>query len=187
MTDLAGRQPDFRIRKTRAALAGAVVALVTEKPYADVTIGEIAERAGIGYATFFRHYPDKAALLADVAGALVTELTAIIAPALRAQDNAGAALAICAFVRERWTLCRALLGGGASDAFSDFVLDRVISQDLPKDVNFARDLPAELAAGHATIVVMYVLRWWLKQEKEDYDISEVAKMIDRLALGPIKP
>src|ERR1700679_1120953 len=59
---------DPRVTKTRAALAQAVLALASEKPFTDVTITEIAVRAGVGYASFFRHYKDQDALLAVVAG-----------------------------------------------------------------------------------------------------------------------
>ena len=66
---------DPRVAKTRAALAESVLALASEKPFAEVTITEIAERAGVGYASFFRHYRDKDALLADVADTLVDDIT----------------------------------------------------------------------------------------------------------------
>src|SRR5471032_1530884 len=77
---------DPRVTKTRAALAEAVLALAAEKPFADVTITEIAERAGVGYASFFRHYKDKDALLSDVADTLVNDLIAIIMPAMQNDD-----------------------------------------------------------------------------------------------------
>src|SRR5689334_4808121 len=54
---------DRRIVRTRNLLAQALVALTLEKNYDAVTIREITDRAEIGYATFFRHYPDKDALL----------------------------------------------------------------------------------------------------------------------------
>ena len=58
---------DARQVRSRNALTGALLALIEEKPFDQLTIREITGRAGTGYATFFRHYPTKEALLADVA------------------------------------------------------------------------------------------------------------------------
>jgi AcrR family transcriptional regulator len=97
--------PDARITKTRAALSEAVLALAGEKNFNDLTIAEIAERAGIGYATFFRHYPDKEALLADVADVLIDELIGQMMPALLAEDTLSASIELCRFVQKRHTIC----------------------------------------------------------------------------------
>ncbi len=47
--------PDPRVQRTQTALAKAMIALTLERGYAAITIRDLAERAGIGYATFFRH------------------------------------------------------------------------------------------------------------------------------------
>ena len=58
---------DARQVRSRSALAAALLELLEERPFDQLTIREITARAGTGYATFFRHYPDKEALLHDVA------------------------------------------------------------------------------------------------------------------------
>ena len=50
---------DKRVRRTRQALAEALIALTMEKGYEPVTLQEITDRAGVGYRTFCRHYADK--------------------------------------------------------------------------------------------------------------------------------
>jgi AcrR family transcriptional regulator len=69
---------DKRVRRTRKALAEALISLTIEKGYEAVTIQEITSRAGVGYRTYFRHYADKDALLQDVLQATVTELRPLI-------------------------------------------------------------------------------------------------------------
>src|SRR6516164_8196261 len=60
-------QDDRRIQRTQKALRDALIALALERGYEAVTIRDIADRADIAYSTFFRHYPDKEALLRDMA------------------------------------------------------------------------------------------------------------------------
>lgn len=50
---------DRRIRKSRKAIDDACWSLLREKDFAAMTIGEIAQRADINRATFYRHYADK--------------------------------------------------------------------------------------------------------------------------------
>ena len=47
---------DRRVRRTRRALAEALVALASTRPYETITIRDITDRADIGSATVFRHY-----------------------------------------------------------------------------------------------------------------------------------
>ena len=59
-------QEDRRIRRTRKLLNNALVALIAEKAYDEITVQEITERADIGHRTFYRHYAGKDELLMDV-------------------------------------------------------------------------------------------------------------------------
>jgi AcrR family transcriptional regulator len=50
---------DRRVRRTRDALGDALLALVQEKPFDDITVQEVLDRADIGRSTFYAHYRDK--------------------------------------------------------------------------------------------------------------------------------
>jgi AcrR family transcriptional regulator len=50
---------DRRIRRTRDTLGDALVELIREKPFDDITVQEILDRAGVGRSTFYTHYRDK--------------------------------------------------------------------------------------------------------------------------------
>jgi AcrR family transcriptional regulator len=79
-----GATPDRRVRKTRRQLHGALVELISELPYADVTIDMITERADVARATFYAHFDDKGALLESVADELIAELSAELVPRVSA-------------------------------------------------------------------------------------------------------
>ena len=102
---------DARIVRTREALRQAMVELAAEAPLDAITVRAVAARAGVGYATFFRHYADKDALLGDVADALTGELLQRVAPMLMQKDRLAAARSLCDFVSERLPICTALIAG----------------------------------------------------------------------------
>jgi len=55
---------DSRVRQTRAALLGALPALMIERGYERITIQNVLERADVGRATFYAHFDSKDDLLA---------------------------------------------------------------------------------------------------------------------------
>src|SRR5215469_15714083 len=59
-------QTDLRVRRTQANLREALIGLIEEKGFDAVTVGDIAERAMVNRATFYRHYPDKYALVTGI-------------------------------------------------------------------------------------------------------------------------
>ena len=50
---------DRRILRTRDALGDALVALMHEKNFDQITVQHVLDRAGVGRATFYAHYRDK--------------------------------------------------------------------------------------------------------------------------------
>ena len=63
-TDRAARL-DRRVRRTRRALADALMSLLNEKRYEAVTVQDILDRADVGRSTFYAHFLDKDSLLLD--------------------------------------------------------------------------------------------------------------------------
>lgn len=68
---------DRRVRRTREMLRAALLSLMQEKRYDEITVTDILDRAGIGRSTFYAHYRDKDALLLsgfdDIRAALAAE------------------------------------------------------------------------------------------------------------------
>ena len=54
---------DRRVQRTRKVLQEALVALMLEQPYDNITIQHIIDRANVGRSTFYAHYRDKDDLL----------------------------------------------------------------------------------------------------------------------------
>src|ERR1035441_4291233 len=53
------RKPDPRVRHTRETLGDALVKLMHEKPFEEITVQHILDRAGVSRSTFYTHFSDK--------------------------------------------------------------------------------------------------------------------------------
>jgi AcrR family transcriptional regulator len=64
---------DPRIARTRRSLQEALFELARERELDEISIADIAERAGVNRSSFYQHYSDKDTLLADAIDAVVEE------------------------------------------------------------------------------------------------------------------
>lgn len=60
---MKGTQGDRRVRRTRQLLTHALLALLRERRYDDITVQDILDRANVGRSTFYTHFYDKDDLL----------------------------------------------------------------------------------------------------------------------------
>lgn len=174
---------DARQVRSRKALTGAMLALLEEKPFDQITIREISARSGTGYATFFRHYTDKEALLGDVASQQIAELLAMTTPVLYDANSYASTLALCRYVAEHRALWSALLTGGAAS----IVREEFIRQARQLAVHSIKPqswLPSDLGVVYGTGGTIDLLAWWLAQE-DDYSPEQIAGILNRLIIAPL--
>lgn len=174
---------DARQIRSRNALTGALLALLLEKPFDQLTVREITNRAGTGYATFFRHYATKEALLGDVASEEIAELLGLTVPLLHAASSGESARVLCAHVGEHRKLWSALLTGGAAGIVREEFIRQ--ARDLTSSMIVSADwLPADLAVVHGTGATIDLLAWWLA-EGEEHTPGEIAQILHRLVIAPL--
>ncbi|QDX26444.1 TetR family transcriptional regulator [Sphingomonas suaedae] len=174
---------DARVVRSRAALRAALIELVGERPFAEISVAALTERAGVGYATFFRHYPDLSAVLTEVADGLIAELLELLVPLLRARDGLAVMRALTAEVAARRQLAHALLTG-AGDSMRQTITRRAIDQAMAAPTDTPGGLPRELAVTHLVGATLTILTWWLDRAPETA-ADDVAAMLDRLVLAPV--
>lgn len=173
---------DARQVRSRKALNEALLALLEEKPFDQLTIREISARAGTGYATFFRHYETKEALLGDVASEEIAGLLAMTVPILDEADSFESTRALCRYVGEHGKLWSALLAGGAAGIVrNEFIRQARL---LPYASRSKDWLPADLGVVHGTGSMIDGLAWWLTQGTS-YSADQIARILHRLVIAPL--
>jgi AcrR family transcriptional regulator len=180
------RAVDPRVERSREALRRALLDLLAERSFAEITIRDICGRAQAGYATYFRHYPDKEALLNDLASDGIGELLGRAMPVLYTADAHAACLALCSYVDEQRHLWSALLTGGAAGILrEEFVRQARSAASKRKRRTRPRSrLPADLALVFGVSGLIEVLAWWLSHRKER-TVEEMADLLEGLVVAPI--
>jgi len=173
---------DTRTTRTRPALCAALLSLLEEKSFEQVTIREVTARAGIGYATFFRHYPDKESLLDEIAERQIRQLIGMTLPILFTVDSRSSAQALCAYVWEHRTLWTALLTGGAAGTLKDEFI-RQTQQLAAETTTGAAGIPSDLRVLVPVAGVIEMLAWWLRQG-DPPSVQHMAEFVDQLVISP---
>jgi AcrR family transcriptional regulator len=175
---------DARVVRTREALRQAMVDLAGERPLDAITVRAIAAEAGVGYATFFRHYADKEELLADVAEVLTKAFLNQVRPLLRERDRLGAARSLCAFVEEHLAIHKALIAGGAGETVRAGMLRQTL-ETVGRARGAAGSGPLDdLLLFHLVSAILNLLAWWLRN-LERVDAETMAQIIERAVLTPV--
>jgi AcrR family transcriptional regulator len=174
---------DARQVRSRNALTRALLELLEEKPFDQLTIREISARAGTGYATFFRHYATKEALLSDVASEEIADLLNRTLPILHDSNSYESTRALCRHVAEHRNLWAALLTGGAAGIVREEFIRQ--ARKLPREFAEVKSwLPADLGVVYGTGGTIDLLAWWLSQE-EEYSPEQIAGILNRLIIAPL--
>src|SRR5256885_7911666 len=162
---------DRRVRRTRAMLQDALMALMIEKGYEAVTVQEIIDRANVGRATFYAHFADKRSLLVSRLEDLRTALLQ------RQREKLGRGQAAGARSGGGFSFSKAMLehaAGGlplwkaiAGAESGAFVLRRLheMLADLARNDLAAMGMTRsstqrEMLAQHVTGAFMAVMTWW---------------------------
>jgi len=165
---------------TRDRLAQAAFDLFNERGYEQTTIDDIAERAGLGRATFFRHYRSKE----DVIFPDHDRLLALVAERLRTSGQPTALTAVIDAVRlvlahyldegevarRRYTLTSTVPALRDREIASVARYQRLFREFIAEwagDPGESASLRAELMAAAVVAAHNHILRRWLRGESAD--------------------
>ena len=161
---------DRRSERTRQLLSAALIELMLEQRYDEITVQDIIDRANIGRSTFYAHYLDKEDLL--VSGFTRVLDTLGLSPQQRGEGENQAPPSLARFfqhVQEHHQLYKALVHGGGIDRLfkkSHQHMRRNIEQHLAALIpaGQAPAAPLPLVADYLAGAILSMLTWWLDNE-----------------------
>ncbi|HEX6894376.1 MAG TPA: TetR/AcrR family transcriptional regulator [Bryobacteraceae bacterium] len=167
------RATDRRIQKTRKLLHDALMSLVREKPYDDIVVKEILDRANVGRSTFYTHFNDKDELLASGMQDLLRTVQAaeLSASGTRQERIIRFSLPVFEHIHRHREAGAAGMGARGRAVLHERlqkVLAGLIADDIRKALQSrrkaARQTPPELLAQYVASTFVLVLNWWVENK-----------------------
>ncbi len=178
---------DRRVRRTQRLLQEALIALVIEKGYRNLTIQDVARRADIGYRTFFRHYESLDDLLIQVTSKTLDELDQRLnlyqLETDRERTLLQKSIGLFQFVQERTAIFRVLLLDDNVRFTLQPLLQRV-RQRFMEALPPQNRIPPPILANHLVISTLALLRWWLEFDFP-YPPEKMGAIFMELIIQPI--
>jgi AcrR family transcriptional regulator len=175
---------DRRVKRTQKLLARALIALTLEKGYAAITIRDITDRAEIGYATFFRHYHDKDALLKDVVDVVLDDLTGLIKVPMSETSHELTGRLIFRYVEEHSEVVHVLLSSRGSTALVKKIVEAGTQSVFNQNAPVARStVPPEIAAYHLVTSTIALIQWWVEHDMP-YPSEQMGRIYEELIARP---
>jgi AcrR family transcriptional regulator len=172
---------DRRVKRTEKLLMDSLISLSLKKGYDQVTIKDITDQADIAYSTFFRHYPDKPALLAALVGEAVNSLRDLLSllPDKNPEDEGKL---LFQHVEEHEALYRVIFSSHGISNVLQPVLDD-IKRELVKQYRSYEQvlLPPDVVANHVVTSILAMVRWWLDSDRP-YSVERMGHIYSELII-----
>lgn len=193
---------DRRIQRTRLALRTALLDLLKQKNYDDISLEEITERANVGRATFYLHYKDKEDLILEEFSEMANERAETLSeipfsdwfpaddsPENKAQKHVSPRPLLMVFqhIKEHSDLYYILLKSAKSsrnyerirkvstEAIVAFVQNKLVTDPIP----ILFKVPIEFFAAYFSGALLSTVDWWL-EEGMHYSPEEMTVMFRSL-------
>jgi AcrR family transcriptional regulator len=191
------RGMDPRVRRTRKLLRDALIELIPEKGYNDITVKDITERATLNRATFYLHYHDKDELLEKGFDEIWNELTSKN-PLPVEEDGAlalnGTRITVMTdfeHLEKYDEFYRVMLGKKGAAEFTHRLVEHVYETTASRLEGIRGDLPSgpvpiDLVLKFIASAYVGIIQWWLENDKP-YSPEEMASFfIDLYNMSPFQ-
>ncbi|HEU5346399.1 MAG TPA: TetR/AcrR family transcriptional regulator [Ktedonobacterales bacterium] len=163
---------DLRVRRTRKLLWEALMAEMAERPFEQISVLDICERAMVHRTTFYKHYEDKYALLEQgmrqMYTALLLEHQHLPLNSYSVEHPPPYFVRLFEHVAQHERFYRLALGGDGigrfqrllRDYFADVVASRMREEHPAADLQLPIAIHAHFLAG----AILSLLAWWLERD-----------------------
>ncbi|OQY44570.1 MAG: hypothetical protein B6242_12470 [Anaerolineaceae bacterium 4572_78] len=181
---------DANIEQTRQFLHESMLDLIIEQKYEDITIRQIARRAGIEYKTFYRYYDDKNGLLIKIVKEIVSELQHVLSPPTTLEEVEQNALKGLDFVQKHAKILKAVFRSPTADILMEPLMSLALAEGYQhyrysyKQMGKFHDVPTDLVAYHFMPSLLQLLSSWVENDVPD-SLEEMRNHINRLIVRSV--
>ena len=184
------QKADRRSQRTYNLVSTAFAELLSEKPYEDIFVQDILDRAGIGRTTFYAHYFDKEDLLESMTEQILTMFTRQIAPSSTStSQRVVPSLELFEHIYQSPNQhLRALMRGRAGEPLWEAMqtaLSRAIEPGLATLSAEAQrgypPVPVPVVSEYLAGAFLTLLKWWLAADMP-YPPDQMEAIFQQLAL-----
>lgn len=171
---------DRRIQRTRQLLRDALITLILQKGYEDITVQEITDHANLGRATFYLHYRDKEELLMSS----LTETFEELSQSMATEDQQRP-LSLIAFrhAEQNQDLYRVMFSGqgtgGIVRQINAYIAERVQKRLVEQFSSLKLPVPLEVISQHIAGSLLSLITWWLENNRP-YTAEQMAQSFLKL-------
>lgn len=169
---------DRRVMRTRGTLGDALVELMQEKSFDEITVQQVLDRAGVGRSTFYAHYRDKDDLFLSDVEDFFGMMSTLLTRHGVSLDRVAPVGELFGHIAEMQELYKAMVASGKAEDvlelgrgfFARSIEERLLLGGVQME-------PVELKAyAHAMAGALFsLLDWWI-----DHGMAESPKNMDAL-------
>lgn len=160
------KKTDRRTQRTQHNLTHAMVDLVTEKRFDDITVQNLIDRADIGRSTFYTHYRDKEDLFQQNWERFLDFCVEQVVWEKVGQGAFFPVLFLFDHLKDVQPFYRGLVLSRKSDALFNTgaeYLSQKIAEGLKANLKYHPSIPIPILANYLATELFGLLKWWLDQ------------------------
>ena len=178
--------PDPRVARTTQALGRALIELIQERDYDQITVQQILDRAGVGRATFYAHYRNKDDALQSSYEGLFRIMESLLDRRPSRERRLFPVAEFVAHIAEQCELESALRRSGLLDEMWESftghaaaIIERKLARWPPVEPDLPRPLVARMLAG-----ALFEMVRWYQERPTPANPQQVDAAFHAFAQGP---
>src|SRR5438477_12333520 len=174
------KKEDHRVRRTRDRVGDAMMALLVEKPFDDITVQDVLDRAEVSRSTFYTHFRDKNDLFLSDAEEFFERMATALTRLGEKSERVAPVQELFAHIREVRPFYNALIASGRKQVLLELGqghFARGIEQRFD-EIPRAHTIPSRRrsATAHGLAGNLFsLLAWWIQ-----HDMTSSPEEMDKL-------
>ncbi|WP_340372143.1 TetR/AcrR family transcriptional regulator [Peribacillus sp. FSL E2-0218] len=159
---------DRRITKSQEAIKKAIIELMSEKNFDDITIQDIADKANVNRGTIYLHYMDKFDLLDKIIDEHINELRRMCESAVEMDlDFVDSNVEWFKYFESNYSFFSTLFASSKASYFRSRFLELLI-EEIKNDIDMSKELNPEV---NEEVLLQFIVtafvgmvEWWITKE-----------------------